>query len=372
MPAGAVAVVNEVTEALAQHRLGLVGPSGPAGLVKNQRTFLTALFASLGGLVYGYNQGMFGQVLNMSSFADASGVKGISNPTLTGLLTSILELGAWIGVLLNGYVADAIGRKKCVIFGVVWFVVGVIIQANTQGGSYNYILAGRTITGVGVGSLSMIVPLYNAEVAPGEIRGSLVGLQQLAITFGIMISYWIGYGTNYIGGTGAGQSRAAWLIPICIQIAPALLLAVGILFLPESPRWLINEGREQETLAVIARLRQLPETDLLVQMEFLEVKAQKLFEDRLSIHDHPHLQDKTRGSNFKLGVAGYKSLFTVRSNLKRISVGVLIMLFQQWTGVNFILYYAPFIFQVSLLATMVMVSVYGVSVRYTDEVSQFF
>ncbi|EST05114.1 General substrate transporter [Kalmanozyma brasiliensis GHG001] len=336
---------NEITNALAEHRLKLVGATGAAGLVQNARTFSIAVFASMGGLVYGYNQGIFGQVLTMTSFAKVSGVTGIENPTLSGLLTSILELGAWVGVLMNGYVSDAIGRKKCVLFAIVWFVVGVIIQANTHGGSYDYILAGRTITGVGIGSLSMIVPLYNAELAPPEIRGSLVALQQLAITFGIMISYWIAYGTQYIGGTGDGQSQAAWLVPITIQVLPALILGVGMLFVPESPRWLMNEGREQEALSTIAGLRRLPESDLLVQMEYLEVKAQKLFEDRVSQHDHPHLQDGSRASNFKLGLAGYKSLFTNPSNFKRTTVAVLVMLFQQWTGVNFILYYAPFIFQ---------------------------
>lgn len=183
MPAAATSG-NEVTNALAEHRLKLVGATGAAGLIQNARTFSIAVFASMGGLVYGYNQGIFGQVLTMNSFAKVSGVTGIENPTLSGLLTSILELGAWVGVLMNGYVSDAIGRKKCVIFAVVWFVVGVIIQANTHGGKYDLILAGRTITGVGIGSLSMIVPLYNAELAPPEIRGSLVALQQLAITFG--------------------------------------------------------------------------------------------------------------------------------------------------------------------------------------------
>lgn len=77
----------------------------------------------------------------------------------------------------------------------VLFAIGVIVQACTHGGSYDYILGGRFVTGIGVGSLSMIVPLYNAELAPPEIRGSLVALQQLAITFGIMISYWITYGS---------------------------------------------------------------------------------------------------------------------------------------------------------------------------------
>ena len=77
---------------------------------------------------------------------------------------------------------------------------------------------------------------YSAELAPPEVRGSLVALQQLAITFGIMISFWIDYGTNYIGGTGATQSEAAWRIPIALQLVPALILGVVIAFMPHSPR----------------------------------------------------------------------------------------------------------------------------------------
>ncbi|SPC66499.1 related to quinate transport protein [Ustilago sp. UG-2017b] len=362
MPGGATTgQLNHVSQALADHRLSMVGATGAKGLIRNARTFAIAVFASMGGLIYGYNQGMFGQILSMHSFTEASGVTGIQNPTLSGFLTAILELGAWVGVLMSGYISDAVGRRKCIVFGVAWFVLGVIIQACTRGGSYNYILAGRSITGVGIGSLSMI-PLYNAELAPPEIRGSLVALQQFAIIFGIMTSYWLTYGTQYIGGTGVGQSRAAWLVPTTIQLVPALILAVGILLLPESPRWLINEGREQEALAVIAGLRRLPENDLLVQMEYLEVRAQKLFEDRVSVHDHPNLQDGSRSSNFKLGVAQYKSLIANPANLRRTLVAVIVMLFQQWTGINFIIYYAPFIFRqigldggsISLLASGVV------------------
>jgi MFS family permease len=119
--------------------------------------------------------------------------------------------------------------------------------------------SGRFVTGMGVGSLSMAVPLYNAEIAPPEVRGSLVALQQLAITFGIMISFWIDYGmeyqlptivhlsifhvcilgTNYIGGTGMKQHEAAWRIPLALQLVPAVILGVGILFMPFSPRYVV-------------------------------------------------------------------------------------------------------------------------------------
>lgn len=106
-----------------------------------------------------------------------------------GLLTSILELGAWVGTLINGWLADAVGRRLCAVIACVVFMIGVIVQACTE--NKNYVFAGRFVTGLGVGSLSMIVPLYNAELAPPEVRGALVAVQQLAITFGIMISFWV-------------------------------------------------------------------------------------------------------------------------------------------------------------------------------------
>ncbi|KAK6456457.1 putative sugar transporter, high affinity [Scheffersomyces xylosifermentans] len=354
---------NDIQELIAERRLQIAGKSGPAGLVANSRSLFIAIFASLGGLVYGYNQGMFGQVSGMHSFSIAIGVTKIQdNPTLQGLLTSILELGAWVGVLMNGYIADRLGRKLSVVVGVFFFIVGVIVQAVARGGNYDYILGGRFVVGIGVGILSMIVPLYNAEVSPPEIRGSLVALQQLAITFGIMISYWITYGTNYIGGTGEGQSKASWLVPICIQLVPALLLGGGILFMPESPRWLMNEGQEEQCLDTLCKLRNLDRNDQLIQMEFLEMKAQKNFEKELSVKYYPQFQDGSAKSNFMIGLHQYKSMLTHLPTFKRAALACLIMTFQQWTGVNFILYYAPFIFQtlglsgntISLLASGVV------------------
>jgi hypothetical protein len=125
------------------------------------------------------------------------------------------------------------------------------------------------------------------------------------------------------GGTHESQSRAAWLVPITIQILPALVLAVGIMAMPQSPRWLMDQGREEESRAVLSNLRRLPPHDPLVEMEFLELKAQKLFETRLSQQEFPQYQDGSARSRFLLGVGQYKSLFTSRSNLKRTSVAIL-------------------------------------------------
>lgn len=104
-------------------------------------------------------------------------------------MTSILELGAWVGTLVNGYGADKLGRRLCTIVACCVFLVGIIVQACTE--NKDYVFAGRFVTGLGVGSLSMVVPLYNAELSPPEVRGSLVALQQQAITAGIMVAYWV-------------------------------------------------------------------------------------------------------------------------------------------------------------------------------------
>jgi MFS family permease len=106
-------------------------------------------------------------------------------------LTSILELGAWFGTLISGFMAETCSRKYGILIATTVFIIGVVVQATASVNGHNSILGGRFITGMGVGSLSMIVPMYNAEVSPPEVRGSLVALQQLAICLGIMVSFWI-------------------------------------------------------------------------------------------------------------------------------------------------------------------------------------
>ncbi|ESZ98039.1 putative Quinate permease [Sclerotinia borealis F-4128] len=249
-----------------------------------------------------------------------------------------IGMGAWVGTLLNGFMAEAARRK----YGIL-IATGVIIQATAISVGPSAIVGGRFITGVGVGSLSMIVPMYNAEVTAPEVRGSLIALQQLAICTGIKISFWIDYGTNYIVGTGASQSDAAWLVPICLQLFPAVILFAGILFMPFSPRWLVHHGRE-------GGIRK-------------EIKAQSLFEKRSVAELWPGLQELTWMNTAKLQFVAIGSLFKTKAMLKRVVVATVTMFFQQWTGINAILYYAPTIFAslgllssntVTLLATGVV------------------
>ncbi|PSR75621.1 general substrate transporter, partial [Coniella lustricola] len=367
-----------VYDAALVRRQALMGSSGPMALVKNGRVAAIAAFACIGGVLYGYNQGMFSGVLAMPSFQNHMGAYDPLDPnapqTLKGWLTSILELGAWLGTLLSGFLAETLSRKYGVLVATSVFIVGVVIQATAAASSttspsgHNSILAGRFITGMGVGSLAMIVPIYNSEVAPPEVRGALVALQQLAICFGIMVSFWIDYGTNFIGGTAlAQQSNAAWLVPICLQIAPAVVLFAGMLAMPFSPRWLVHHGREDEARQVLAKLRGLPRDHELVALEFLEIKAQSLFEKRSTAHKFPHLVGRDGGqptawNTFKLQFVAIGALFKTQAMRKRVAVATVTMFFQQWTGINAVLYYAPTIFgdlglgstETSLLATGVV------------------
>ena len=180
----------------------------------------------------------------------------------------------------------------------------------------------------------MIVPMYNAECAPPEVRGALIGLQQLAITTGIMISFWIDYGTAYIGGHGDGQKASAWLIPLCLQIAPAILLGVGMLFMPFSPRWLVHHDREAEARRTLASLRGLDENHELVELEFLEIKAQSLFEKRSVREQFPNLADGSASSTIKLQFVAMASLFKSKPMFRRVALATLTMFFQQWTGMH--------------------------------------
>ncbi|KAK0332789.1 hypothetical protein LTR91_019046 [Friedmanniomyces endolithicus] len=320
--------------------------------------------------------------------------------TNKGWLTSILELGAWVGTIYSGFLAEIFSRKYAILMNTVVFIIGVVIQATAvTSAGHSSILAGRFITGMGVGSLSMIVPMYNAECAPPEVRGALVGLQQLAITTGIMFSFWIDYGTNYIGGTGDTQVEAAWLVPLCLQLAPALLLGGGILFskliiksssgwllmnlpVPFSPRLLEHHGREAEARKTLASLRGLSQDHELIELEYAEIKAQSLFEKRTVAEHFPALADGSASSTIKLQFVAVASLFKSKPMLRRVGLATVTMFFQQWTGINAILYYAPQIFQglglggntISLLATGVVGIVMWLAtfpaVMYVDKIGR--
>lgn len=324
------------------------GPQGFRGLIENKKALGLATFASLGGVLYGYNQGVFAQVQVapefMNRFPDVLGIYptpagGQQIDTIKkGLLTSILELGAFVGALLAGPIADKISRKRSISAWCIVFMLGTALQAGAPR-NIDFIWAGRWIAGMAVGALSMLVPMYNGELAPPGIRGSLVALQQLAITFGILISYWIAFGCAYIGGNGINQKSAAWRIPLALQLIPAIVLCIGAFFLPYSPRWLMLKGREEECLMTLSNLRDMEPDSVNIQAEYMALQAEQLVAE-----DEKHERYGAGQSEFYYAIQDYKRLLFTKSLLHRLFLGASAQALQQWSGINAIIYYAPTIF----------------------------
>ncbi|KAH6694972.1 general substrate transporter [Leptodontidium sp. 2 PMI_412] len=352
-------------------------------LFDNPYLFGVALFASLGGFLFGYDQGVVSGVLTMESFG-AKFPRVFADSGFKGWFVATILLAAWFGSLLNGIIADRIGRKVDIMVSVVIFVIGSAIQA----GAINIpmLFIGRAVAGLAVGMMTMVIPLYISEVSLPDIRGGLVVLQQLSITIGILFSFWIDYGTHYIGGVRCapdipysggsgsdrtfnpyndvgpngctGQSDASWRIPLALQILPALILGIGMLFYPDSPRWLLMRERDEEAMSTLSRLRRKPADHPSVVAESLEIKATILLENT-------YIRDHYAGlSGIRLHLAQYGSMLTNFGRFKRLAIGCCVMFFQQFMGCNAMIYYAPTMFAslgldgntTSLLAT----GVYGI------------
>jgi sugar porter (SP) family MFS transporter len=270
-------------------------------------------------------------------------------------MVSVLTLGAMFGAFVNGPVSDRFSRRWSLLYANMVFLVGSVIQCAAQ--NIPMIFVGRFFAGFSIGMLSMVVPLYLSELSPPNLRGSLVALQQLGITVGIMVAFWLDYGTQHIGGTGDGQSEIAWRLPLALQCVPSLILAVGTFFLPYSPRWLMNQGRGEEALKTLIRLRRVPEGDLRIHIEFLEIKSAAIFDQETVAAKYD-----TSKSKFSIAVQQYRELFVVRHLNRRMLIACLLQIIQQFTGINAIIYYAPQIFSaiglsgnsVNLLATGVV------------------
>ncbi|KAJ5231658.1 uncharacterized protein N7469_006246 [Penicillium citrinum] len=330
------------------------GPAGYKGLLKEIRIFGMACFATIGGFLFGYDQGIISGVLVMHSFKTHFPTLS-SDAGLEGWVVSIMTLGAMVGAFINGPISDRVSRRWSILMANIIFLIGSILQAAAEYVAMFFV--GRFVFGVGAGMLAMVCPLYLSELAPPNIRGSLVALQQLSITFGIMCSFWVNYGTQYIGGTGVGQSQAAWRLPLELQCLPSLILASGTFFLPYSPRWLINQGREDEALTTLVKLRRVPQADHRLQAEFLEIKAARMFDQQTKTEKY-----RENVSRFQVALREYKQLFVVSHLRRRTMVACLLQILQQFTGINAIIYYAPQFFEaiglsgnsVNLLATGVV------------------
>jgi len=267
----------------------------PSGTIRRHVLWGAAITA-LGGLLFGYDTGVISGALLFIG-KDFHGLTSFDKE----LLTSILLIGAAIGALAAGRIADRVGRRPTVLGTAALFVVGVMLAAFAPG--YGVLVGARVVIGFAVGSASMVVPLYIGEVVPPRIRGALVSFNQLAITAGILASYLVDYGLS---------SAQNWRLMFGLAAIPAILMFAGMVFQHESPHWLVAQGREDEARGVLHRVRDEGDIDA----EIAEVRE-------LS--------------------ARHSSLREVLNPAVRhvMIIGVALAVFQQITGINTIIYYAP-------------------------------
>ncbi|KAL3481356.1 general substrate transporter [Aspergillus californicus] len=307
-------------------------------LMHNPKLMVIALFASFGGFEYGYQQGVLGQSLVMYRFKD-NFPSVVNSSASTGWLTSVLQLGGIVGSLSAGVLGEVFSRKYTMFSACCWVVLGSYLYCGASYHNPALLYAARFFTGVGVG------PLYNAELASPELRGFFVSFYQICTVTGIMLSFWIGYGSNNIGGTGDTQSNLAWQLPSIIQGIPAAILLVGIWWLPFSPRWLVKKGRDEEALSTLAYLRKLPIDHPLVDIEYKEIKAESLFEQRAFAKAFPRLAESENQSVLMREFAQYYNIIRKWDAFKRVATAWLVMFFQQWSGIDAIIYYASNVFE---------------------------
>jgi len=236
------------------------------------------------------------------------------------IITSLLSAGTFVGAIGQAFTSDRFGRKGSVLIWSAIFTVGVAIQTATAR-SLAQITIGRFIAGLGVGALSGIVPLYNAEAAPKKIRGTLLVFYQLQIIMGLFFSYVLDLATHAIKGS------ASWRIPVGLQMLWGLILFGGMLTLPESPRHLLGTGREAEAKQVLADLNSCDRDDPVVAEAFEELQLA--------------IREENRG-----GKATWLECFSTRNMLwKRTMNGMMLQFIQQLNGQNFYYYYGDTFFK---------------------------
>ncbi|KAF9028039.1 general substrate transporter [Hymenopellis radicata] len=273
-------------------------------------TFNCALFAAVGSLLYGIDSGIISTTISHESFKEYFAPY---TDDISGAVVSTFGGGSFFGVVLSGYLADKWGRKRTIqLAALIALIAGVIQAASVHVGM---LIAGRIIGGFAVGMMNMTIPIYNSEIAPPRWRGLVSGLHAQFVGFGFAAANWIGYGCSFASG------QFQWRFPLAIQCLPALIVLVGIQFLPFSPRWLLEKGREEEALVVYKKLNAADGTHAEADQvaNFNEMKHQ--------------MEDYN-----KTMVSSYGTLFSTPSYRKRILLAVLVQVFTQLSGINVINY----------------------------------
>ncbi|KAK8104762.1 Hexose transporter 2 [Apiospora kogelbergensis] len=310
---------------------GVAGPSSDAApIAANQKVTFIAVFlgvvASIGGFMFGYVSGQISGFFQMTDFARRFGElqddgSYTFSPARQGTITGLLPVGCMVGALIAGKIADSLGRRLAISVSALWSCVGIVIEISSDTAWFQFAI-GRLVTGMSIGALSVVVPMYQSESSPAIIRGVLVSTYQLFITLGIWTSNMVTWGTHK---NLDHEASAAWRITNALGFAWALILGVGIMFLPESPRFAYRAGREEEARATIARLAGVSTDDKSVNDQITQIRVK--------------LDEEKAGADTK-----WYEAFTGPRMAYRTVVGVVLQAGQQLTGANFFFYYGTTVF----------------------------
>ncbi|WP_459191723.1 sugar porter family MFS transporter [Halosimplex sp. J119] len=276
--------------------------------------YVVSAMAALNGLLFGFDTGIIsGAFLFIQDSFTMS-------PFIEGVIVSGAMAGAAAGAAVGGQLADRLGRRRLILIAAAVFFLGSFTMAVAP--TVPVLVAGRLIDGVAIGFASIVGPLYISEIAPPRIRGALTSLNQLMVTTGILLSYFVNF---------AFADAGAWRWMLGAGMVPAVVLAVGILKMPESPRWLLERGRTDEARAVLRRTRS---NDVDEEVAAIEETVEKQSDTGLRDLLAPWLRPA-------------------------LVVGLGLAVFQQITGINAVIYYAPTILEstgfggvTSILATV--------------------
>jgi len=276
--------------------------SVPSQSANRSFVFLAAAFAALGGLLFGYDTGVISgaELFIRKDFT-------LTTFALEVIVSGVLA-GAAVGALGGGRLADLFGRRKLLIATAIIFAAGAILCAAAQ--SPLMLVTGRIIVGLGIGLSSSTVPVYISEVAPADARGWQVSLFQLAITVGILLAYIVDY---------AFAQMQSWRWMFGFALVPAGIFGAGMLFLPESPRWLVRNGQHEKARETLTRVRGT--TDVSREMSEIEQSL-------------AHSEEKGKFSDL-----------LAPSLRPALVAGIGLAIFQQLVGINTVIYYAPVIIQ---------------------------
>ncbi|ORY68465.1 general substrate transporter [Pseudomassariella vexata] len=298
------------------------------GLTGRPLSLAVSTVATTGFLLFGYDQGVMSGIISAKGFNDMFTATR-NNSTMQGLVTAIYEIGCLFGAVLILGVGDLLGRRKAMILGGIVMILGVIIQVSAvhNNNELAQFIIGRVITGVGNGINTSTIPTYQAECSKTSNRGLLICIEGGVIAFGTLIAYWVDYGASY------GSDDLVWRFPIALQCIFGLVVSICMVFLPESPRWLLTHERYEDADKVIAALRGY------------EPGSEE------AVLEREVIMDSIRASGFSgQKSTPMKALFTggKTQHFRRMLLGASSQLMQQVGGCNAVIYYFPILFETSI------------------------